>query len=189
MHKGRKLATGFTLLALTGVGTIAAAAEKSPCDLLTRGELAGAGFSIRGKPQLQTISLRKGEQFAPTDIHSEVCFLPVEAAGDRYGVYISIDIFGEEISVPDLETWVKALAGDVASGSETQLGDVTCETGSYDYTEAHEGKRIGTQRYVACDALRGKRRVSLNLQAPEDKPALPSTEAVKALLDMAWRRL
>jgi hypothetical protein len=166
----------------------AAAGEGPSCDLLSRDELDAVGFRIHGKPQLQSVSLRKGEQLAPSDIRSEVCFLPVETTGDRYGVYLSVDNFAEEISVEALDAWAKSLGSEVA-GSETKLGNVTCETGSYDYTDAAEGRRIGTQRYVACDTLRGKRRVSLNLQAPDDKPALPAADVVRELLDKAWRRL
>jgi hypothetical protein len=188
MNKRRSLAS-TALLAIITTGSSAWAAEGGSCDLLTRGELTAAGFSVHGKPQLQTVALHKGEQLAPTDIRSEVCFLPVESSGDRYGIYLSIDIFAEDISAATLEAWAKSLGDDVTPGSEMRLGDASCETGSYDYTEPLEGKRIGTQRYVACDAMRGKRRVSLNLQAPDDKPALPSPEVVKELLDRAWRRL
>jgi hypothetical protein len=177
------------LLTIMASGAIAQAAEASSCDLLTRDELASAGFSVRGKPQLQTVTLRKGEQLAPTDIRSEVCFLPVEATGDRYGIYLSIDTFSEEISAETLQTWAKSLGNYDTPGNETRFGNASCESGSYDYTEAREGKRIGIQRYIACDTMRGKRRVSLNLQAPDDKPALPAAETVKELLDKAWRRL
>jgi hypothetical protein len=187
----RRSLSSTVRLAITIVATVSgvAAAETSSCDLLTRDELAAAGFSVRGKPQLQTVTLRKGEHSAPTDIRSEVCFLSVEASGDRYGIYLSIDNFGEEISAAILDAWAKSLGESDTPGSESRIGNTTCETGSYEYTEAGEGKRIGTQRYVACDTIRGRRRVSLNLQAPEDKPALPTTETVKGLLDKAWLRL
>jgi hypothetical protein len=177
------------LLAIIATASSISAAETSSCDLLTRDELATAGFSVRGKPQLQTVTLRKGEQSAPTDIRSEVCFLPVEATGDRYGIYLSVDAFGEEISAATLQTWAQSLGGYDTPRSETRIGNATCESGSYDYTEPRDGKRIGIQRYIACDTMRGKRRVSLNLQAPDDKPALPAAETVKALLDIASRRL
>lgn len=180
---------GTALLVIFTTASCASAVEPSPCDLLTRDDLSASGFSVHGKPQLQTLTLSKGEQLAPTDIHSEVCFLPVDATGDRYGDYLSIDTFGEVISPAALEAWAKSLDDYVAPGGEIRIGDSTCETGSYDYTEAQEGKRIGTQRYVACDAMRGKRRVSLNLQAPDDRPALPAAEAVHELLEKAWRRL
>jgi hypothetical protein len=189
MNTRRTLSGTALLLTITLTSAGGATAGTSSCDLLTRNELSAAGFSVRGNPQLQTVTLQKGEQMAPTDIHSEVCFLPVEATGDRHGIYLSIDTFGEEISAATLEAWAKSLGDYDTPGSETRIGNATCETGSYEYTEPREGKRIGTQHYVACETMRGRRRVSLNLQAPEDKPALPATETVKELLDKAWRRL
>jgi hypothetical protein len=178
------------MLALLPAAPVGLAGDEGrSCNLLGREELAAAGFAVRGKPQLQTVKLQKGEHLAPTDIRSEVCFLPVESSGDRYGIYLSIDSFAEDISPATLAAWAKTLGGDDRPGTESTSGNISCETGSYPYTEPGAGKRIGTQSYVACDIIEGRRRVSVNLQAPEDKPALPAVEEVRTLLARAWRRL
>ena len=131
---------------------------------------------------------RRERPDAPVDTHTEICTFLAGRSGDRMGLQLTIETFGERVTPAQLSAWTALIMkDDPAYFSSIRVGDANCETGEFDLIDERTDAREGTQHYVSCDALEpfGNHRVNLYFQAPEFKALLPTPEEVKALLDKA----
>lgn len=163
-------------------------AGQTPCDLVDTADLAEMGFGIVRLPATDVLNLYKGQADAPVDTHTEICTFLAGRSGDRMGLQLTIETFGERVTPAQLSAWTALIMkDDPAYFSSIRVGDANCETGEFDLIDERTDVREGTQHYVSCDALEpfGNHRVNLYFQAPEFKALLPTPEEVKALLDKA----
>jgi hypothetical protein len=157
-------------------------AGQTPCDLVYTADLAETGFGIVRLPATDVLDLYQGEADAPVDTHTEICTFLAGHSGDRMGLQLPIETFGERVTPAQISAWTALIMNDdPAYYFATRVGDAYCEAGKFDLIDERTEAREGTQHFVSCEALEpfGNHRVNLYLLAPE----------FKALLDKATGRV
>lgn len=181
-------------LACISMPAMAQAADPGhACTLMSDAEIVSLHLMTTGIPASSMRIIKKEESGAPADFLSEYCTF--NSGDERQFLSVGVHTFAAPVTQEQLEAWESSSSGaddtysNVAKG---KIGEATCETGQYDNSQADaSGKRKpATQYYTACDTLlQNRRRITVNLQVPDDQAALLPVEKLKELLDMAVKRI
>ncbi len=168
----------------------AAGGPTGACKLLTKDKITALNLNIEGEPYEDGVDVPKGASGAPSDIWSSICTLNLGKKGAQF-MSIAIHNFSAPVTVAELEAWEEETSekqGGFDDVTKSRTGNITCETGRYDYRPTKDGQTVIVQYYEACDELVGQQRLVINLQT-DDKAVLPPVDKIRELLTMALEHM
>ena len=169
---------------------IAAGGPTGACKLLAKDKITALNLNIEGEPYEDGVNIPKGASGAPSDIWSSICTLNLGKKGAQF-MSIAIHNFSTPVTVAELEAWEEETSekqGGFDDVTKTRTGNITCETGRYDYRPTKDGQTVIVQYYEACDELVGQQRLVINLQT-DDKAVLPPVDKIRELLTAALEHM
>ena len=183
------LATAISMA--TSQIAIAAEGPTGACNLIKTSQIAELNLHIESEPYEDGVDVPKGASGAPSDIWSSICTLNLGKKGAQF-MSIAVHNFSAPVTMAELEAWEDETSekqGGFDDVKKSRTGDITCETGQYDYRPAKDGKVVIVQYYEACDELvSGQQRLVINLQT-DDKTALPPVDKIRELLEIAVKNV